>query len=174
MKYLILLLLLCFSSEVLSAQQPQQRPLRCSEDPEFRKMDFWVGEWNVTNAQGAPAGMSKIERILDSCAIQETYMTRQGKELGKSLSTYARLSKTWTQFYVFANRGGITHYTRTEIIGDDVIFYDNPITIPAGGTLMNRMKFIKKDENTVMQVFEQSKDNGSTWTLATALTCTRK
>ena len=45
-------------------------PPACSS-PEYRQFDFWLGEWDVSTPQGAPAGTNRVERILEGCALQE-------------------------------------------------------------------------------------------------------
>jgi tetratricopeptide (TPR) repeat protein len=44
----------------------------CSHDPAFRQLDFWLGDWQVTSA-GAPAGTSRVEKILNDCVLLENW-----------------------------------------------------------------------------------------------------
>src|SRR5437868_2711414 len=42
----------------------------CNE-PAYHALDFWVGEWDVYDSQdGARAGHSVLENILNGCAIE--------------------------------------------------------------------------------------------------------
>ena len=43
--------------------QETTAPPPCS-GPEHRQFDFWVGEWDVTQPDGTPAGTNRIEIIL--------------------------------------------------------------------------------------------------------------
>ncbi len=53
------LLPLAFLALSAVAQEPPTPPPAPCADPEYRKFDFWVGEWNVT-ANGQPAGHNLI------------------------------------------------------------------------------------------------------------------
>ena len=45
----------------------------CLTRKESRRFDFWVGEWEVKNAQGQPAGQSSVLRLLEGCALFENW-----------------------------------------------------------------------------------------------------
>ena len=45
----------------------------CKASPEYRQFDFWIGEWDVKNPQGVPAGSSSIQLILGQCIIFENW-----------------------------------------------------------------------------------------------------
>ena len=61
-----------------------ERPQSPCSAPEYRQLDFWIGEWDVLNPKGDTVGRSRIERIEGGCAILENYLTAQGY-LGKSI-----------------------------------------------------------------------------------------
>ena len=67
----------------------------------FRQFDFWVGNWNIQNPAGAPAGVSVVSRLVAGCAMLEFY---QGGS-GQSLNSYDASTDTWNQFYVFSQPG---------------------------------------------------------------------
>jgi hypothetical protein len=71
----------------------------CEHTPENRQFDFWIGEWNVETTNGQPAGTSKVERILNGCALLENW---SGGGDGKSLNIYNANKKQWQQFWVDA------------------------------------------------------------------------
>ena len=52
-----------------SAATPAPKP--CSS-PEYRQFDFWLGDWDVTEA-GKPAGTNRITAILGGCAVREEW-----------------------------------------------------------------------------------------------------
>ena len=39
----------------------------------YRQFDFWVGEWDVVDTRGQPAGVNRIEKTLNGCALHETW-----------------------------------------------------------------------------------------------------
>src|SRR3569623_1935434 len=91
---------------------PPQRPT-CSA-PEYRQLDFWAGEWNVfATASGARVGTSRIERVMNGCAIRESYDSPQapgGPYSGASYSGWDLKDGKWHQLYVDVN-GSVTWYT---------------------------------------------------------------
>jgi tetratricopeptide (TPR) repeat protein len=139
----------------------------CAYTPEFRALDFWVGEWDVVNAgapPGAPSARSRIERVEDECVIQEVYTTSVGYS-GRSLNIFDRESKRWQQFYV-DNKGGLHHYVGEARDGQLVYLADSVVLGPPGTPAVKvRMTFSPKGEE-VRQLMEQSSDGGKTWTVA--------
>ena len=72
-------------------------PKAC-QAPEHRQFDFWVGEWSVTQA-GKAAGTNRIERILDGCALLESWTGASGYR-GNSLNFYDPARKRWREWRV--------------------------------------------------------------------------
>jgi hypothetical protein len=158
-----------FSSPA-AAQAPtlvESRP--CKESPQYRGMDFWVGEWEVETAQGKPAGSSKIELILDGCIVLENWTGRNGYA-GKSFNLYHSDSSKWEQLWV-DNQGQLTRYEGEAKSGD--IFYRTESVGPGGKKTLRRMTFFQKGPD-VRQLGETSTDGGATWTVEYDLLYKRK
>ena len=71
----------------------------CEFDPEFRRFDFWIGDWDVqqTGAPRAPVGAaSRVERILDGCVLLENWTPPGGPD-GKSFNIYNTSTRQWEQ-----------------------------------------------------------------------------
>jgi hypothetical protein len=68
---------------------------------EYRQFDFWVGNWDITNALGGPAGGSIVSSTLGGCAVLENFMGGAGR----SLNAYDDATGTWNQFFVSAGGG---------------------------------------------------------------------
>jgi len=130
----------------------------CEHTPENRQFDFWIGEWNVETTTGQPAGTSKIERILNGCALLENW---SGGGDGKSLNIYNANKKQWQQFWVDA--GGEVHEYAGNIVNGEMKF-EGPASDHAGQRTMRRMTFTKLDRGRVRQRGEVSPD-GTTWTV---------
>jgi hypothetical protein len=64
--------------------------------PEYRALDFWIGEWDVHDPGGALIGSNEIAPILGGCAVRETWTDRRGQR-GESLFTFDRARRRWTQ-----------------------------------------------------------------------------
>jgi tetratricopeptide (TPR) repeat protein len=140
----------------------------CAYAPEYRALDFWVGEWDVITAAvtpGAPAPRSRIELIEDQCVVAEHYTTPAGYT-GRSLNVYDLDAKRWEQFYV-DNKGGRHHYVGQARDGN-VYFEADAVRWGPPGTPAVRVKmtFFNQGKDQVRQFIEQSSDGGRTWTVA--------
>jgi hypothetical protein len=85
------------------AAAPAQPPPACTA-PEFRQFDFWLGDWDATEA-GSPGRVARtrVERILDGCVLRELYDGADGHR-GESFSLYLASKGVWHQTWV-TNRG---------------------------------------------------------------------
>lgn len=67
--------------------------------PEYRAFDFWVGEWEVTGADGQPAGRNRITSEQRGCVLVERWQSiRDGT--GVSMTFYEPLARQWRQVWV--------------------------------------------------------------------------
>jgi hypothetical protein len=77
--------------------------------PEYRQLDFWVGDWVATwtNANGSQGtGRNRITRDeYGSCVITERFTTDDGSLRGFSISTYVPAAREWRQTWVDAQGG---------------------------------------------------------------------
>ncbi|MES2305707.1 MAG: hypothetical protein V4558_09370 [Gemmatimonadota bacterium] len=129
----------------------------CMSDPDSRRFDFWVGEWNVTPA-GAPtfaAGTSVVQRVSGGCALLENWTANNGAQ-GKSLNAFNAATKQWQQYWV-GQSGGVVEFRESRWDGPTLVY--NTI----GGMPMQRLSFTPVDSNTVRQFGEISTDSGKTW-----------
>ena len=140
----------------LEAQPTSPSP--CSS-PESRQFDFWIGEWVVT-ARGNPAGESRITRILDGCVILEEWTGRRGL-IGKSFDFFDASLGKWRQVWV-DNKGNSLFLTGG-IQGGSMVLEGSSVN--QGQQVLNRITWTPNDStHTVLQTWETSKDEGSTWT----------
>ena len=80
------------------AVQANAAPPPCAQGP-YRDFDFWVGEWDVKDAAGKPAGVNAITNEQGGCVIVERWKGAQGGT-GQSLNYYDPAAKTWKQLWV--------------------------------------------------------------------------
>lgn len=132
----------------------------CLTRAESRRFDFWVGEWEVKNAQGQPAGQSSVQRLLEGCALYENWTDLQGGG-GKSLNSYNTDVKQWQQFWT-DQYGRVTEYRESEWVDGSLRFTAKQI-MPQGPALLH-MTFTPVNTDTVRQFGEMSVDGGKTWT----------
>ena len=126
----------------------------------YRQLDFWVGSWNVFNtADNVPYGTSRIERIMNGCAIKETYDAPNaplGHYTGTSYSGYDRKDGHWHQMYVDTN-GAVTWY------GGGLEGSDMALTAAGRGGSLQHMVYRPQPDGSVRQIGTVSTDQGATW-----------
>lgn len=163
---------ICFLFFVFNAMA--QRP--CS-GPEFRQLDFWVGEWEAFALNGNKSGDSKISIILDSCVILEEWTSAGAQQglvySGKSFNSYNTATRQWQQTWT-DNTGNTTEFLRGEGSNGKIVYYADKVTGPKGENFMRRLTFTKINNDKVRQFGERSDDGGKTWTTEYDLEYRRK
>lgn len=143
------------------AQQAAQAP-PCS-GPEFRQMDFWLGDWDAryANDPSTPVdGRNVITREYGGCVIQEAFdggPAAQGL-IGHSVSTYHAPMRKWRQTWV-DNQGGYFALVGGPV-GDDFVLENSRLTDNAPYL---RMLFEDITPSSFTWRWQQSADAGATW-----------
>ena len=138
----------------------------CRYASKSREFDFWIGEWDVTNVQGQPAGKSKIELMLGDCVILENWTSLGAASYaGKSINLYNPNSQKWIQTW-FDDKGGLTEFQNGEYKDNKMVF----TTHPDPKNLITRLTFYNMSPDLVRQHFETTKDDGKTWITTIDLT----
>lgn len=141
-------------------EQAKKNARPCHHDSNYRKFDFWVGEWNVT-VGGQQAGVNRIDLIEGNCVVFENW-TGAGGGSGRSFNFYNNQTGKWNQVWVASNgsnlffegefRDGNLHYTGT--------------TVGAGGAkTLHKLTFFNLGPGHVRQLWESSTDDGKTWSV---------
>lgn len=100
--------LFALSQSAIAQETPP--PIPCSE-PEYRQMDFWVGDWDISwdDGQGGKAtGTNTITQApFGDCVITENFNGGTGPSAlkGLSVSTFSKPHGVWRQTWV-DNQGG--------------------------------------------------------------------
>jgi len=146
--------------ETLSLGERLTKP--CLYTAENRYFDFWVGEWDVQTG-GQQAGTNSVQMILDGCVVFENWTGARGGT-GKSFNFYNAATRKWQQTWVdsvgkVAELSGTYKDGKMQFSGE---------TVQADGTkVLQRLTFFNLSaEQRVRQLWEQSTDNGKTWTIA--------
>lgn len=144
------------------AQQAQQRP-DCTA-AEHRQFDFWVGTWDVTAPNGNKAGENHISLILKNCVLFEEWTGASGSS-GKSFNVWDRTRKVWHQTWV-DDAGSLLQLEGTLVDGSMVL--QGTTTAGDGTKVLHRVTWSKVGSapDRVRQHWEQSRDEGKTWTTA--------
>ena len=133
-----------------------------------RQFDFWIGEWEVTTPQGAPAGTNRVERLLEGCALQEHWVASDGSK-GTSLSSYDASTRLWRQTYV-DDTG--------QVLVLEGEFKDGRMVLQGEKTLQKKGALQRISwqpvGDKVRQRWDISQDDGRTWSLLFEGVYTRK
>lgn len=127
--------------------------------PEHRQFDFWIGDWDVTLPNGDPAGFNRIEPILGGCALRENWKGTRGVS-GTSYNAFDRRRGQWHQTWV-DDGGSVVLLDGTFAGGKMVLSGESRDT--AGARRLNRITWQETAPGAVRQLWEASRDGGSTW-----------
>jgi hypothetical protein len=151
---------LALVSLAAGADAPPPKPAGCGVAA-HRQFDFWLGDWDVTDAKGKPAGRNRIVSLHDGCALQESW-TGAGGFTGTSLNAYDADRKRWHQTWV-DNSGGVLLLEGEFANGRMVLAGE---TLDAGRRVLQRITWERLPDARVRQLWESSRDGGTTWTVA--------
>ena len=127
-------------------------------DPRSHHFDFWIGNWEVVNANGTVAGRNRIDAILDGCVLQESWTGTSGSA-GTSLNFFDTGRGKWRQVWVWREgttlelEGGLVNGAM--VMEGDSVEDDKPVR--------NRITWTRRSAGKVNQLWEVSADNGKTW-----------
>jgi hypothetical protein len=126
-----------------------------------RQFDFWLGDWDVATPQGKPAGTNHVERLLEGCALQESWVASDGSK-GTSLSSYDAVARKWRQTFV-DDTGQVL------ILEGD--FKDGKMVLQGEKVLgrqhqaLQRISWQVVPGDKVRQRWDISQDDGKTWSV---------
>jgi hypothetical protein len=143
------------------APPPRPQPRDC-HDAAHGQYDFFIGDWEVSDSRsGKHVAHSRIEKIMDGCAIRESFdqdVGPAGTQVdyhGTSYTAFNTGDGTWRQFYTdtkgaaFSYTGGIEQRAM--------------VLTAFGGQLGNRLIVAPQPDGSVRQSGVVSTDGGKTW-----------
>lgn len=153
-------ILLGFALHV-GAAQAQSAAVDCG-DAARRAIGYWIGEWIVSDtASSTPIAESRIEWVVDGCAIRESYEQKTGPGgkpmhyAGTSYTAYDAASDRWKQFYVDTTG-------RAALLDGDL--RDKRLVLNGKtGAKLTRMTIEALADGDVRQHGEASADGGKHW-----------
>lgn len=146
--------------EFVAARAMVDRNARpCAYADGYKEFDFWVGDWTV-QAGGVYAGDNSITKLESDCLILEKWAGASGST-GTSMNYYDPVDSTWNQLWV--SGGGLVikitgGMEDSSMVLTGVVNYVNGTSFPFRGT------WTPLTDGRVRQFFEQSNDEGVTWT----------
>jgi len=133
----------------------------CRYDDSFRAFDFWIGEWDVHVAGGQFAGSNRIESAESGCMLIENWTGSTGTT-GMSVNYLDRATDEWVQ--VWNSESGAQIYIRGGMTDDGMLLVGHIHYVGNGTTAPFRGLWTPLPDGRVRQFFEQSNDDGETWT----------
>ncbi len=138
----------------------------CANDSTFHYLDFWVGDWSVIDdATGKEDGTDLVERILDGCAVMESWHGNDGSA-GKSLFYFVPSERRWKQVWVTQQAlalGGMKEKRLVWRGADGSTRFQGELVGERGRVLLDRTTLTPLAGGRVHQVIEHSLDGGTTW-----------
>ncbi len=150
-----------FQALLQAARESSEPCLHPGKHPEYRQLDFWVGNWDVFNERGIKVGESRVDLILKDCVVFENWNGIEGDgDAGKSFNKYDPPSGKWEQFWV-ADTGTTTYFIGELVDGE--MRYTHEHKLKDGRTLLRHLTFSRLPQGKVRQVSQRSMDGGKTW-----------
>ena len=122
----------------------------------LRQFDFWVGEWDVYSTQtGDLSGTNDITLVSGGEMLLEEWRNTSGGR-GTSLSWFEATDRKWHQMWITLGEGA------TESIGE---WKDGVMLLVSkeGDVVTGRCAWTPREDGTVRQHWETTKDGGTTW-----------
>ena len=133
----------------------------CRFEPEYRRFDFWVGDWEVTTPDGRVAGSNSIQKAADGCMLLENW-TSAGGGTGKSINFFDPATKKWVQTWIDSGGGVISAAGGLE---NGAMRLFGTHILKSGERRPFRMTFSPLPNGHVRQFLEESTDEGKSWSV---------
>lgn len=131
----------------------------CAKDPRYAQFDFWIGEWDVFNAQEALVGQNSIGKRIAGCMLFESWAGRGGS-VGQSINFIDPATGRWKQIWV-DGRGGLIDVEGG--LKDGSMVLEGIHVLADGSSEPFRGSWTPLTDGRVRQHLEQSRDGGKTW-----------
>ena len=152
-KAFYVVLISALSCSVFSTGFAQQAvtPPACSSD-NHRAFDFWLGEWQVSLADGTTAGANTLTTIEGGCAIKEEWRSATSSFTGTSYNFYDPTREQWRQLWL-DNQGGVLDMAGSRK-GKQMIMRTESQPNADGHATYHQITWTANDDDTVRQVWE--------------------
>ena len=161
MRLPILLCALAACGGAAPAPAAPSRPSACASGAHLRDFDFWLGRWDVT-AAGKLAGHNEITSEYGGCTLIEHWAGASGGA-GGSLNFYDPARKKWREVWI--DRDGEIIELEGGLVGGAMVL-EGPHTHADGSINRMRGTWTPNPDGSVRQLFEESADDGKTWTVS--------
>lgn len=133
----------------------------CSTNAPSRQLDYWVGDWVVTNPDVAGnSSSSNVHLALKQCVVIEEWRDHKGHD-GENIFGYSEGDQSWRGMF-FDNRGHVHVFVDGKVESGAAEFL-GPSRGPHGEATLNRIRLLRLAPDRLEQTWEKSTDNGRTW-----------
>lgn len=138
----------------------------CTTRPQFRQLDFWVGEWELRDAQGQKIGESVVRLDAADCVVSETttvtppLLSGQVAYTVRSMSMFVPRRNRW-HFRSFDSLGQLLELSGES--ADGALRFTGENVYQDGRRNLDRVTFSQVAPGHVRQLWEQSSDGGANW-----------
>ena len=150
------------ASPAAPSTPPLKPPAPCTAI-ENRQFDFWIGDWEVTNPAGQPAGTNHIKPILNGCVLHESWKGK-GNFVGESFNVYDARRKVWHQTWVDGSGGALMMDGKFE--NGSMTLSDRDMPGKPDAMAVNEIAWTPNADGSVRQHWRTSNDGGKTWATA--------
>ncbi|MBC3844903.1 hypothetical protein H8K90_00795 [Winogradskyella echinorum] len=148
MKHLFIAIV--FSIFTLSVTAQNTSCKCCTE--EHIAFDFWLGTWEVTNADGTKAGKNIIKKVQGGCILQENWTSATLGYTGTSNNFYNLKTRQWEQIWI-DNQGASLHMKGNKFGNQMILRTDDEIN-SEGKVFFHRITWTANNDGTVRQLWE--------------------
>jgi len=124
---------------------------------DHRAFDFWIGDWDVTNAANDKHTHNLITREYDGCVIHEHYTGPKGYT-GESFNVFDATRKVWHQTWVDSQG---TLLTLEGGLHDGKMILEGQTVDKDGHAAKQRITWTPNADGSVRQFWESAKPDGS-------------
>lgn len=149
-----------FSLSPTSALAADSGP--CAANSESRQLDYWLGNWTITNPGASGSAASKVSLSLGQCLFVESWDNGKG-HLGENMFAYSPDDKTW--YGMFADSQGHVHVFVDGKVASGSAEFNGPSRGANGEAVLNRVRIVRMTPDKVEQTWEKSTDKGASWTM---------
>ncbi len=140
-------------------------PSGCAEMPAALVLEFWLGDWEVRDADGNLQGTSRIEAAVGGCAVLEHWSGAGGSE-GLSLFYFHSWLGQWRQVWITASplRPGTVKEKRQDLnFRGPGLRFQGEVMVSPEHYLQDRTTLTPLPDGRVRQLIETSNDDGRSW-----------
>ncbi len=133
---------------------------RGCEGRRYREFNFWLGRWEVREGTGV-VGTNRVERTLTGCAVTERWVASNGFP-GRSLNSYDDATGKWHQFWVDGGGGSLILEGGATRAGGMILSQTRPVQFN-GPLAIDRLEWSRQKHGRVLQTWDRSTDDGTTF-----------